>query len=74
MPQVQENRPVVKVRRVMSAGHNETAAILQDESVQPMWRGFGSVRGETLDQFHDRMFDIPPLEAMIYEMDLSLEG
>jgi hypothetical protein len=37
------------------------------------YRGFGTVRGETLDQFHDRMFDIDPLEAAMYEMEVALE-
>lgn len=37
------------------------------------YRGFGSVPGETLDEFHDRMFDIDPLEAMAYEMEVALE-
>ncbi len=72
MLQDQETHSMGKVTRIRSAGHSETTTILQDESTQPMWRGFGSVRGETLDQFHDRMFEIPPLEAMIYEMEVAL--
>lgn len=36
------------------------------------YRGFGSVPGETLDDFHNRMYDIDPLEAAMYEMEVAL--
>ena len=34
--------------------------------------GFGSVPGESVADFHDRMFDIPALEAMSYETELAI--
>lgn len=56
---------VVRVRRV---------DVEQRDQVTPpagTYRGFGTVRGETAEQFHDRMFDIDPFEAMCYEMELE---
>ena len=38
---------------------------------QDSYRGFGSIPGETPDEFHDRMFDLNPVEAMIYEMEFA---
>ncbi|MCF7843718.1 hypothetical protein K9M47_02370 [Candidatus Gracilibacteria bacterium] len=67
----QENGSVAKVIRVKS-GEGFNKDLLNDESSQPTWRGFGSIRGETIDEFHDRMFEIPPLEAVLYEMEVAL--
>lgn len=61
---------VTSVKRIKSAGFKEETS-RQDCSSENSWRGFGYVKGETLDQFHDRMFDLPPLEAIIYEMDVE---
>lgn len=36
------------------------------------YRGFGTVPGETEDQFHDRMFEIDGFEAACYEMEFKL--
>lgn len=35
------------------------------------YRGFGSVPGETQDEFHHRMFDIPLEEAIFYEQEFE---
>ena len=48
--------------------------IEQSEELQErIWRGFGSIPGETLDEFHERMYTLPPLEAMMYELDVELQ-
>ncbi len=57
------------VRRVRRVSVSQPQQLPLQEGV---YRGFGSVHGETLDQFHDRMFDIDPLEAMMYEMEVAL--
>lgn len=58
--------PVRRVRRV--------GAMTQQQQPLPQgtYRGFGAVSGETLDEFHDRMYNIDPLEAMTYEMEVAL--
>lgn len=61
-------QPTVQRIRKVSAEPVQQIPIEQGD-----WRGFGSVSGETLDQFHERMFDIDPLEAMMYEMEVALQ-
>ena len=58
--------PVRRIRRV--------SAVAQESKPLPQgtYRGFGAISGETLDEFHDRMYDIDPLEAMAYEMEVAL--
>jgi hypothetical protein len=34
---------------------------------ESFYKGFGAVAGETLEDFHERMYD---LEAMIYELEV----
>lgn len=64
----QDSQPaVLRIRRV-SGG----PAVAQLPPQKGSWRGFGSVPGETLDGFRDRMFEIDPLEAMAYEMEVAL--
>lgn len=58
------------VRRIRRVSDSPAATQLPPE--EGSYRGFGSISGETLDQFHDRMYDIDPLEAMIYEMEVAL--
>lgn len=57
------------VRRVRRVTDSKVQELPPQEGT---YRGFGSVRGETLEDFHDRMFDLPPLEAMMYEMEVAL--
>jgi hypothetical protein len=57
------------IRRVRIVSGSQVQDRPSQESV---YRGFGSGRGETLEEFHDRMFDLEPLEAMLYEMEISL--
>ena len=60
---------VPAVRRIRRVG-----VVSQEQQPLPQgtYRGFGSVSGETLDEFHDRMFEIDPLEALAYEMEVAL--
>lgn len=64
--QTNEIRPVVRVRKA--------ATELADQPPQNAWRGYGSVPAETPDQFHERMYVIPPLEACIYELEFALQS
>ena len=59
---------VPTVRRIRVA-----ATAPRTEPPQGMYRGFGSVPGETVEEFHDRMYEIDPLEAMMYELEVTLE-
>jgi hypothetical protein len=64
----QDSQPAVRrIRRVSG-----NPAVTHLSSQEGRCRGFGSVPGETLDEFHDRMFEIDPLEAMMYEMGVAL--
>lgn len=65
-----ETRPVV--RRVRNARISTNEEDLHPS--QSTYRGFGSVPGETLEDFHERMYEIDPLEAMIYEMEVTLNS
>lgn len=62
--------PVFVVRRIRRASVNYVQEASLPETGH--YRGFGSVSGETLDEFHDRMYDLDPLEAMAYEMEIAL--
>lgn len=57
------------VRRIRKVSDEKSPSIPQEYS----YHGFGSVRGETIEQFHERMFDLPPLEAMLYEMEVAFD-
>lgn len=57
------------VRRIRRAGATREAQSLPQDT----YPGFGSVPGETLDQFHDRVFELDPLWAMAFEMEVALE-
>ncbi len=59
---------VTRVRKVSGSSRQ-----LAESPSEGTYRGFGTVPGETIDQFHDRMFDINPLEAMMYELEVGLE-
>jgi hypothetical protein len=64
----QDSQPAVRrIRRVSGS-----PAVTQLPPQEGSYRGFGSVPGETLDEFHDRMYEIDPLEAMMYEMEVEL--
>ena len=58
---------VIRIRRV--SGHEEPAS----PPPKGTYRGFGTVRGEKKDRFHDRMYTIDGLEATLYELELELE-
>ena len=60
---------ITRIRRVSGSSQQQPA----EPPPQGTYRGFGTVPGETLDEFHDRMFDLPPLEAMMYEMEVEFE-
>lgn len=62
------SEPVI---RVASAG--QQAQILPAPQEVDSWKGFGSIPGETPEEFHDRMYDLDPLEAMILEMDFEAQ-
>lgn len=64
----QDSQPAVRRIRRVSGSPAATHLPLQEGS----YRGFGSVPGETLDEFRDRMYDIDPFEAMMYEMEVAL--
>jgi hypothetical protein len=36
------------------------------------YRGYGTTPGETHDDFRERMFSLPPFEAMFYEAEVML--
>ncbi|MFZ2151831.1 MAG: hypothetical protein WAV09_01840 [Minisyncoccia bacterium] len=57
------------VRRIRSGVQQEVEL---PPPAEVLYRGFGSVPGETPDQFHDRMFEIPAIEAMLYETEFAL--
>lgn len=64
-----DSQPAVRrIRRVSG-----DPATTQPPSQEGRYRGFGSVPGETLDEFHNRMYEIAPLEAMMYEMEVALD-
>jgi len=64
----QDSRPTVRrIRRVSGS-----PAVTPPPPQEGSYRGFGSIPGETLDEFHDRMYEIDPLEAMMYEMEVAL--
>ena len=65
--QTNQIRPVVRVRKA-------TAVLTDQTPPQNAWRGYGSVPAETPDQFHERMYENPPLEACIYELDFALQS
>lgn len=57
------------IRRTRFVRHSGEASPADDEKV---YRGFCAFGIETEDEFHDRMFELPPLEAAIYEMEFEL--
>jgi hypothetical protein len=64
------HEPKPAVRRIRRApGITYTTQLPPKEG---SYRGYGTVPGETLEEFHDRMFDIDPLEATMYEMEVAL--
>lgn len=60
---------ISSVRRI-----RRVEAVTQEQQPLPQgtYRGFGTVPGETLDEFYDRMYDIDPLEAIVYVMEVAL--
>lgn len=60
---------VPKVKRVRRVSAQTT----QQPPPEGTYRGFGAQGAETDDEFQDRMFEIPALEAAIYEMERNLE-
>ncbi len=65
----QDSQPAVRRVRRVSGGSDTVQFPLQDGN----YRGFGSIPGETLEQFHDRMEDLDdPLEAALYKMEVAL--
>ena len=65
-------KKVVRIRRSTGGSLPQ-----QDHVPEGEYRGFGTVRGETEDQFHDRMdcmFKIGHgLEASLYEMEVAFQ-
>ena len=57
------------VRRVRIVSGQQVQSTYLQEGAH---RGFGSLPGENLDSFHDRMYDLPPLEAMMYELEVAI--
>ena len=61
-----------RVRRVRSVGASAPASEkpAQQESGF-VYKGFCAFGEETVDEFHDRMYNLPAVEAMMYEMEFA---
>lgn len=65
-----DSQPAVRrIRRVSGS-----PAVTQLPPQEGSYGGFGSVPGETLDRFHDRMYGIDALAATLYEFELELHN